>query len=138
MEKNLAAVVEYMAWADEQFEAYNEALIEAAEAEVEYLKLNRIFNNAYDEWYALGQVVADSQAAADQIAALEDYIEDCTEEIAELEQEKIDAADFTTYEDAVAYWTKIVELDEAYVAACKVDADAKKAAFEAASATPAE
>ena len=57
---------------------------------------------------------------------------------AELEEQKEEVADFTELEDAIEYWTKIVELDEQYVELCQADADAKKAALEAATATPAE
>jgi hypothetical protein len=126
------------AWADEQLEAYNSMAKTEAELYVDYRVSYRAAEIAEAEYDALVELQADIEDAEDVIADLVADVEDWTEEIAELEQDKIDAADFTTYEDAVAYWTKIVELDEAKVAARKVDADAKKAAFEAASATPAE
>lgn len=134
----LAELLELKTFVDEILAARAEITPELANAQIAMWQATRIYNIKVEEISALAETLSNASSYEEKLQTQKDMIEYAEEQIAELEEQKEEVADFTELEDAIEYWTKIVELDEQYVELCQADADAKKAALEAATATPAE
>ena len=135
-------LLDWKAWADEKLEAYNSLAKPYQELYIEWMILDRAYTIAdaeYDELNGILGNLTNASSYESRIADLEDDIEGWTEDIADVEQDKIAAADFTTLEEAVEQCKLDVAMAEEYVKICQIAYDAAKAAYEAeANATPAE
>ena len=138
MEKNLAAVVEYMAWVDEQIAEYNKLQLEYLDLMVAYEQENRKVTLLRNEYNALNSVLSDAEDALEQIPGIEEEIEGYEKQIAQYEKNIEEATAFTEEKQIIEKWQLEVAMAEELVKVRQVELDAAKAAYEAATATPAE
>ena len=87
------------------------------------------------EMSAINEVLDENSSITDAIASLEEYIEECNDDIAEIEAlvaEMTDPNATIDIELAIAEWTKQVELQETYIQLLEAEVAAAKAELEAA------
>ena len=138
MEKNLAAVVEYMAWVDEQIAEYNKLQLEYLDLMVAYEQENRKVTLLRNEYNALNSVLADAESALNEIPGIEEQIEGYEKQIAQYEKNIEEATAFTEEKQIIEKWQLEVAMAEELVNVRQVELAAAKAAYEAAVATPEE
>ena len=138
-------VEQWLALVDEAEAAYNEAVAGMAvvnealhatgEAYIAYMEAADVYNGLYAEMSAINEVLDENSSITDAIASLEEYIEECNDDIAEIEAlvaEMTDPNATIDIELAIAEWTKQVELQETYIQLLEAEVAAAKAELEAA------
>ena len=138
IEKNVAAITEYMAWADAQIAEYNKLQLEYLDLEVVRMQENRKVTLLSNEYYALNSVLADAESALEEIPNIEKLIEEYKGYIADCEKNIEEATAFTEEKQLIEKWQLEVAMAEELVKVRQVELDAAKAAYEAATATPEE
>lgn len=138
IEKNVASITEYMAWADAQIAEYNKLQLEYLDLEVVRLQENRKVTLLSNEWRALNSVLADAESALEEIPNIEKKIEEYKGDIADCEKNIEEATAFTEEKQLIEKWQLEVAMAEELVKVRQVELDAAKAAYEAATATPEE
>lgn len=139
MEQTLAEVTTLKEAAADYIEEYNALQKEYAEAYVAWAIANNDVNLATAERSALNAILNDANSVKSNITSQKNTIKNLESSIKNQEAYKVAAQNnIDSMEALVEEWTKKVELDEMWVELCQADADAKKAALEAATATPAE
>ena len=139
MEQTLAEVTTLKEAAADYIEEYNALQKEYAEAYVAWAIANNDVSLAIAERSALNTILNDANSVERDITSQKNLIKNLESSIKTQESNKVAAQNNIDSKEAlVEEWTKKVELDEMWVELCQADADAKKAALEAATATPAE
>ena len=139
MEQTLAEVTALKEAAADYIEEYNALQKEYAEAYVAWAIADNDVRLAIAERSALNTILNDANSVKSDITSQKNLIKNLESSIKTQESNKVAAQNNIDSKEAlVEEWTKKVELDEMWVELCQADADAKKAALEAATATPAE
>lgn len=138
-------VEQWLALVDEAEAAYNEAVAGMAvvnealhatgEAYIASAKASDVYNGLLTEMSAINEVLKENSPITDTIASLEEYIEECNDDIAEIEAlvaEMTDPNVTIDIELAIAEWTKKVELQEILIDLLEAEVAAAKAELEAA------
>lgn len=138
IEKNVASISEYMAWADAQIAEYNKLQLEWLDLEVARLQEDRKVTLLKNEYNALNSVLADAESALNEIPGIEEQIEGYEKQIAQYEKSIEEATAFTEEKQIIEKWQLEVAMAEELVNVRQVELAAAKAAYEAAVATPEE